>query len=105
MSLDDENENENEHDDDTEEDSDDSMRSFSVFVQDSDQNPVCNIAVHCDYGLDGSDLEYTDDSGHVYFEAKWNVSFRIFVRGMEMNDGDYHEIEYDGEEFTVEYDP
>lgn len=98
-------ENGDEHDDDTEEDSDDSLRSFSVFVQDSEQRAVYNIGVHCDYGLDGCDFEYTDDSGHAYFEAKWNVYFRIFVRGVEMNDGDYHEIDYDGEEFTVEYDP
>ena len=110
MNPDDDDDNENGYGDEEEEDEaendDDSTRSFSVFVQDSHQRPVSGIDVHCDYGLDGSDTQYTGESGHAYFEANWQVAsnFRIFVRGVDMGDGDYYEVEYDGETFTVEYD-
>lgn len=82
-------------------------RSFSVFVQDSDDHPVSGVAVTCDGGIfNTSETNETDGSGHAYF-TDWPyqdaASFVVYVSGVEM--GSFGVEEDDEDAITVTYDP
>lgn len=74
--------------------------SFSVYVVDSNDDPVVGKRVVVDWSiLRGQLEEFTDDSGHAWFESPGDEGEgTIYVDGE--NQGEYH-IE-DGDGYTVQ---